>query len=303
VTAALIDIYMPEMSGIETIKHLRMLHLASGLAWNTRLPIIALTVDERDAVREEALLAGADAFFTRPWQGEELLEALSRLIRTRNAAQFGNATIVDLREHPGFRMRGQTSVDPSVLEDLWGLGGEALVKDVAKSWMSDADVALSFMESMAELGDMAGFEARFMSILSSGAAVGATGLKPIRYLLRNLGNQSPLAIASIVIPRLRREAELVMPRLRFRCFDRRGESRACSARNAPSGVPFGTAMRTSMTGCRLWLHLSRVAPQARRRRVLARGSQVDQRQRDARAHFGHAPERGFDIRKFAPRPA
>jgi CheY-like chemotaxis protein len=207
--AALIDIYMPEMSGIETIKHLRMLHLASGLAWNTRLPIIALTVDERDAVREEALLAGADAFFTRPWQGEELLEALSRLIRTRNAAQCGNATIVDLREHPGFRMRGQTSVDPSVLEDLWGLGGEALVKDVAKSWMSDADVALSFMESMAELGDMEGFEARFMSILSSGAAVGATGLKPIRYLLRNLGNQSPLAIASIVIPRLRREAELV----------------------------------------------------------------------------------------------
>ena len=50
--AALIDIYMPEMSGIETIKHFRMLHLASGELGKARLPIIALTVDERVAVRE-----------------------------------------------------------------------------------------------------------------------------------------------------------------------------------------------------------------------------------------------------------
>ena len=207
--AALIDIYMPEMSGIETIKHLRMLHLASGELWTARLPIIALTVDERVAVREESLLAGADAFFTRPWHGEELLDTLAKLIRARSAVRSGSATVVDLREHPGFRMRGQISVDSSVLEDLWGLGGEALVRDMAKSWMSDADVALCYMEGMAELGDMAGFEARFMSILSSGAAVGATGLKPIQYLLRNLGNQSPRAIASVVLPRLRREAELV----------------------------------------------------------------------------------------------
>ena len=33
------------------------------------------------------------------------------------------------------------------------------------------------------------------------------------------------------------------------------------------------------------------------------GSEVDQRQWGAGVHFGRAPERGFDIKKFAPDPA
>ena len=207
--AALVDIYMPEMSGTETIKHLRMLQLASGQARDEPFPIIAMTVDERDAVREEAMVAGADAFFTRPWNAAELLETLANLMIRRQMVKDTDPTVVDLREHPGFRVQGQASVDVAILEDLWNLGGEALIKELAKTWVSDADVALFYMQSMAERGDMLGFEARFMSILSSGSGVGATGLKPIRYLLRRLENQSPQAIASVVIPRLRREAELV----------------------------------------------------------------------------------------------
>ena len=35
----------------------------------------------------------------------------------------------------------------------------------------------------------------------------------------------------------------------------------------------------------------------------ARGPKVDQRQRGAGVHFDRAPERCFDIKKFAPRPA
>jgi two-component system sensor histidine kinase RpfC len=207
--AALVDIYMPEMSGTETIQHLRMLHLASGHARDEPFPIIAMTVDERDAVREEALLAGADAFFTRPWNAAELLETLANLLVRREVVQDANTTVVDLRGHPGFRSQGQTSINVAVLEDLWSLGGEALINELAKTWASDADVALLYMQSMAERGDMVGFESRFMSILSSGSGVGATGLKPIRYLLHKLEDQSPQAIASVVIPRLRREAELV----------------------------------------------------------------------------------------------
>ncbi len=70
----LTDLVMPELSGIELIRILR-----SRPAYQ-KLPIIALSADARDGRSKEGLAAGADYFFTKPFDENILLETIEKLI-------------------------------------------------------------------------------------------------------------------------------------------------------------------------------------------------------------------------------
>jgi two-component system KDP operon response regulator KdpE len=63
--AVLLDIDMPGIGGIATCRELRRRH--------DRLPILMLTVRDRDADRIAALEAGADEFINKPFLFPELL--------------------------------------------------------------------------------------------------------------------------------------------------------------------------------------------------------------------------------------
>ena len=73
VDAAIIDIGLPGMSGIEIIKKLR----AEGLS----LPVLILTARSRWQEKVEGLEAGADDYLVKPFQMEELLARLKALLR------------------------------------------------------------------------------------------------------------------------------------------------------------------------------------------------------------------------------
>lgn len=76
--AAIIDIGLPKIDGIELIKTLR----AEGFSF----PIIVLTARDRWQDKVAGLDAGADDYLTKPFQSEELLARLNALIR-RSAGQ------------------------------------------------------------------------------------------------------------------------------------------------------------------------------------------------------------------------
>lgn len=71
--AAIIDIGLPGMSGIDIIKKLRQ----QGL----KLPVLILTARSRWQEKVEGLEAGADDYLVKPFQMEELLARLKALLR------------------------------------------------------------------------------------------------------------------------------------------------------------------------------------------------------------------------------
>lgn len=80
--AAIVDLGLPGLSGLEMIRRLR----ASGSA----LPILVLTARARWQDKVEGLEAGADDYLAKPFEMEELLARLKALVR-RSVSPAGNA--------------------------------------------------------------------------------------------------------------------------------------------------------------------------------------------------------------------
>ncbi|MBM3393992.1 MAG: response regulator transcription factor [Betaproteobacteria bacterium] len=73
VDAAIVDLGLPGLSGLEIIRRLR--------AKGNRVPILVLTARGRWQDKVEGLEAGADDYLTKPFQTEELLARLKALLR------------------------------------------------------------------------------------------------------------------------------------------------------------------------------------------------------------------------------
>lgn len=73
----LLDIRMPGMSGIDVLKKLKT------IASNDFLPVIVLTAQTDPETRQEALLAGAKDFLTKPFADWEVLLRIKNTLETR----------------------------------------------------------------------------------------------------------------------------------------------------------------------------------------------------------------------------
>jgi len=73
IDAAIVDLGLPGLSGLEVIKRLRR--------QGSMLPILVLTARGRWQERVEGLEAGADDYLVKPFQMEELLARLRALVR------------------------------------------------------------------------------------------------------------------------------------------------------------------------------------------------------------------------------
>lgn len=73
VDAIILDINMPVMGGIEFLQEMKK---QPSLA---KIPVLVLTTQGEDALKEQARALGADAFMVKPFQKEALLETLGRI--------------------------------------------------------------------------------------------------------------------------------------------------------------------------------------------------------------------------------
>jgi two-component system, chemotaxis family, chemotaxis protein CheY len=69
------DLNMPVMNGIELIKALRAQPSLPGL------PIVFLTTESNEAIKQEAKAAGATGWITKPFKPEQLLAVVGKLVR------------------------------------------------------------------------------------------------------------------------------------------------------------------------------------------------------------------------------
>ncbi len=70
----LMDINLPGMSGLEALQQLRQ------QPYGADLPIIAVSASARVEEIEEGIRAGFDAYLTKPFEVEELLTQIKRLL-------------------------------------------------------------------------------------------------------------------------------------------------------------------------------------------------------------------------------
>jgi two-component system, sensor histidine kinase len=70
--AILMDLQMPGMDGIEATHRIREMN------GYVRIPILALTANNADEVRDKCRAAGMDGYLTKPLQSQELIDALHR---------------------------------------------------------------------------------------------------------------------------------------------------------------------------------------------------------------------------------
>ena len=76
VQAVFTDLNMPVMNGMQMIKALRALPAFMGV------PIVFLTTESDDAVKQEAKAAGATGWITKPFKPEQLLAVVAKLVRS-----------------------------------------------------------------------------------------------------------------------------------------------------------------------------------------------------------------------------
>ncbi len=138
VDAAIVDIGLPDFSGIELIKRLRKDKIV--------LPILILTARSRWQEKVEGLEAGADDYLVKPFHYEELLARINALIR-RSAGQAQPILTHDNIELNTITQEvfvsGQklelTAYEYKVLEYLLFRKGELISKTVLTSHIYDED--------------------------------------------------------------------------------------------------------------------------------------------------------------------
>jgi two-component system, OmpR family, KDP operon response regulator KdpE len=86
--AALLDINMPGMGGIEACRAIRRL--------SPRLPILMLTVRDSPDDKIDALDAGADDYVTKPFHVGELMARVRAAVRRSHATQEDQDTVITI---------------------------------------------------------------------------------------------------------------------------------------------------------------------------------------------------------------
>jgi signal transduction histidine kinase/CheY-like chemotaxis protein len=80
----IMDVQMPELDGIETTRRIRQRERESGTL--SRIPILALTANARREDYAECLAAGMDGHLSKPFDLQDLDEAIVKLTQRRNVA-------------------------------------------------------------------------------------------------------------------------------------------------------------------------------------------------------------------------
>ncbi len=101
------DVMMPEKNGYEVCEILKQDERAS------HIPIILLTAKATQADKVEGLKYGADAYLTKPFDKEELLIRLEKLVESRRRLQQRYAS------GPNASSTAEPSIDDFFLQKLW----------------------------------------------------------------------------------------------------------------------------------------------------------------------------------------
>ncbi|HEX5092067.1 MAG TPA: ATP-binding protein [Burkholderiales bacterium] len=165
--AVLLDRNMPGLSGLETLKAIRLMTRG-----RERLPVVILSADVTVEAKRECLEAGADAFIPKPVEALKLLEELKTLTsgRERDAprsipapapAAAAEVEVVNAETLSHLEELGST---PDFLERLVGV------------FVADSEALLSKMEAALAARNFGDLRAHLHAMKGSAASIGTESL-------------------------------------------------------------------------------------------------------------------------------
>jgi PAS domain S-box-containing protein len=147
----LMDIQMPEMSGLEATAAIRQRERARG----GHVPIVAMTAHAMAGDRERCLAAGMDGYVSKPIRADELFATMDRLAG-EGAAESGAGTGAAAGDTSAAEAPSSDGavIDRDALVARFG-GNEALAGEVLDVFATDAPALLAKVAGAAESGDAA----------------------------------------------------------------------------------------------------------------------------------------------------
>lgn len=130
--AAIVDLHMPGMSGLDMLKELRVMQSGGG----PRTPVMVLSADVTPEAIQRCTQAGAHAFLAKPVVAVRLLDTLAEIA---NNANLKNAAPLVVRAP----VQLDGVLDTGVLDELASLGmGDGFEREFIRQCLEDAEACL-----------------------------------------------------------------------------------------------------------------------------------------------------------------
>lgn len=144
--AAIVDLHMPGMSGLDMLKELRVMQAGGG----PRTPVLVLSADVTPEAIQRCTQAGAHTFLAKPVVAVRLLDVLADIASNgqlkASAPIVRTATVVD------------GVLDPGVLDELASLGmGDGFEREFIRQCLADADQCIGVALADGERSDWVHF--------------------------------------------------------------------------------------------------------------------------------------------------
>ncbi len=156
----LMDIFMPEMDGIEATKTVRAMPGSRG-----QLPIIAMTAYALESDKETCLEAGMNDYVSKPIQKQELLETVTRWV--------GHSAVAE--ESP-VRAPSAVIIDARALETLERDTDAALLVDLARAFVTETAARLASISAAVQTRDLGALEREALALKGGAGMFGAAQL-------------------------------------------------------------------------------------------------------------------------------
>jgi len=213
----LMDVNMPVMNGIEATKLYRFTSLG-----RPHVPIVALTADATEEVKQRCREAGMDACATKPIEPHRLLQIIGTLVddAAKGPRAVSNKGEAVAHAAPTPRIVKEAAVDKDTINALESLGGKEFVDELAAQFIDDAADILRQLSDITAAGDTLAFREQLHALRSAAANIGARGIYEMCLAWRQIAPEDLASEGEGYLDKLREEFERVSVSLRGRLSKR-----------------------------------------------------------------------------------
>jgi signal transduction histidine kinase/DNA-binding response OmpR family regulator/HPt (histidine-containing phosphotransfer) domain-containing protein len=201
----LMDCEMPELDGFEATRSIRQ-HESKATA--KRTPIIALTAHALADIRLKCLEAGMDDFMTKPFDENQMSDALRRWIGHLERTPAAGAQAEAAQPAQAHPMLEESPIDRSVLDNVSafkGATGEILFRRVVSRFANTAPGLADSLREQFTAGNVEDIWRIAHSLKSSASALGANRLASRAGEIEHAARETGLDAVQPLLPALDRE--------------------------------------------------------------------------------------------------
>ncbi len=181
----LMDIQMPEMSGMEATQAIRTQEQETG----KHIPIIAVTAHAMKGDREKCIEAGMDDYISKPVNPKQLYDVIKNFYSDTATKEASNE-----------------SYDHGMVMERVG-GDETLMREIVNIFVEESPVLLNEIEGAINLKDAKKLERSAHSLKGSVSNFSAKKAYDVAYQLEKMGHQGKVDDAQKVFKNLEKEIE------------------------------------------------------------------------------------------------